>query len=196
MLQSKLKKLTLALLMGTMLVACSDAEVTSPGETNQVDNGGTGGGTGGGGGGGGQTGTCPAGTTVEPTVGNNTTCGISGTLTSSLTLTSGVIYQLKGRVDVGTDVGAAGNRAGGQSITLTIQPGVRIFGAGTTDFMVVNRGSKLIADGTATLPIVFTSRQDILGQATATSRSQWGGVVLLGRAPINSCPGPGGVVNQ
>lgn len=194
MLQSKLKKLTLALLMGTMLVACSDAEVTSPGETNQVDNGGTGGGTGGGGGGGGQTGTCPAGTTVEPTVGNNTTCGISGTLTSNLTLTSGVIYQLKGRVDVGTDVGAAGNRAGGQSITLTIQPGVRIFGAGTTDFMVVNRGSKLIADGTATLPIVFTSRQDILGQATATSRSQWGGVVLLGRAPINSCPGPGGVV--
>ena len=44
MLHSKLKKLTLALLMGTMLVACSDAEVSSPGENAQVDTGGTGGG--------------------------------------------------------------------------------------------------------------------------------------------------------
>lgn len=194
MLKTTFRKILLATCVGLTLAACSDAEVTSPGENSQVDNGGNSGGNNGGNNGGGQTGTCPAGTTTEPTVGNNTTCGISGVLTSNLTLTSGVIYQLKGRVDVGADVGAAGNKAGGQSVTLTIQPGVRVFGAGTTDFLVVNRGSRLVADGTATLPIVFTSRQDILGQATATSRGQWGGIVMLGRAPINSCPGPGGGV--
>ena len=61
MLHSKLKKLTLALLMGTMLVACSDAEVSSPGENAQVDTGGTGGGGTGGGTGGGAVGCPPVG---------------------------------------------------------------------------------------------------------------------------------------
>src|SRR5690606_6140670 len=120
-------------------------EVSSPGENAQVDNGGSGnGGNNGGNNGGGQTGTCPTGTTQTTAVGNNTTCAITGTLTSNLTLTSGVIYQLNGRVDVGADIGADGNRAGGQSVTLTVQPGVRIFGAGTNDFMVVNRGSRIV----------------------------------------------------
>ncbi len=190
-----LKKFIVAACAALALAACSDASVTSPGETSQVDTGGGGTGGGGTGGTGGQTGTCPAGTTAVTSVGNNTTCALSGTLLSNLTLTSGVIYQLNGRIDVGADVGGDGTKTGGQSVTLTVQPGVRVFGAGTSDFIVVNRGSRIIADGTATLPIVFTSRQDILGQATATSRSQWGGLVMLGRAPINSCPGPGGLAN-
>jgi uncharacterized membrane protein len=192
---TSLRHLILAACAALALAACGDANVTSPGENNQVDSGGSGGGGTGGGGTGGQTGTCPTGTTAVTSVGNNTTCAISGTLRSNLTLTSGVIYQLNGRVDVGVDVGGDGNRAGGQSVTLTIQPGVRVFGSGTNDFIVVNRGSRIVADGTATLPIVFTSRQDILGQATATSRSQWGGIVILGRAPINQCPGTGGLAN-
>ena len=189
------KKTVIAFCAAFALAACSEAGVSSPGETNQVDTGGGSSGGGTGGGTGGQTGTCPTGTTATTSVGNNTTCSISGTLTSNLTLTSGVIYQLNGRVDVGVDVGGDGNKAGGQSIALTIQPGVRIFGAGTSDFLVVNRGSRIVADGTATLPIILTSRQDILGQATATSRGQWGGLVILGRAPINSCPGAGGLAN-
>ncbi len=195
MLHSKLKKLTLALLMGTMLAACSDAEVSSPGENAQVDTGGTGGGTGGGGTGG-QTGTCPTGTTTLAAVGNNTTCALSGVITSNLTLTSGVIYQLNGIVEVGVDVGANGNRAGGQSVTLTVQPGVRVFGTSGQTALQVNRGSRLMAEGTPTLPIIFTSREDILGTAGATSRGQWGGLVILGRAPINACVGqPGGTVS-
>ena len=103
------------------IAACSEANVTSPGETDQVDSGG--GGTDGGSGGGtdGQTGTCPTGTTETTSVGNNTTCELTGTLLSNLTLTSGVIYQLTGRVEVGADVGSDGNTAGGQSVTLTVQ---------------------------------------------------------------------------
>lgn len=196
MLKTNLKKLTLALLMGAALAACSDAEVSSPGENAQVDTGGTGGTGGGGGGGGGQTGTCPTGTTTLPSVGNNTTCGLSGVITSNLTLTSGVIYQLNGIVEVGVDVGANGNRAGGQSVTLTVQPGVRVFGTSGQTALQVNRGSRIIAEGTPTLPIIFTSREDILGQAGATSRGQWGGLVILGRAPINACVGqPGGTTS-
>lgn len=190
-----LKHLLLAACAAFAIGACSEANVTSPGETNQVDDGGNdgdGGGSGGGGGGG-ETGTCPTGTSEVTAVGNNTTCELTGTLLSNLTLTSGVIYQLSGRVEVGADIGADGNAAGGQSVTLTVQPGVRVFGNSGADFLQVNRGSQLIADGTSTLPIIFTSRQDILGQATATSRGQWGGLIINGRAPINTCPGPGGV---
>jgi trimeric autotransporter adhesin len=189
-------RILFAMCTALALTACSEANVTSPGGSGQVDAGSTGGGTGGGGtGGGGQTGTCPTGTTVvTPGVGNNTTCAISGVIAQNLTLTSGVIYQLNGRVEVGNDIGADGNRAGGQVVTLTIQPGVRVFGNSGADFLQVNRGSRLIANGTSTLPITFTSRQDILGQATLTSRGQWGGIIINGRAPINSCPGPGGVI--
>jgi hypothetical protein len=191
---SSLRSLTIALCATLSLAACSEPDVSSPGETEQVDNGGGGNNGGGNGGTGGQTGTCPTGTVTQTErVGGNTTCGLSGVITSNLTLTSGVIYQLDGVVEVGVDVGGNGNKAGGQSVTLTIQPGVKIFGTSGQTALQVNRGSRIIADGTATLPITFTSRQDILGQATATSRQQWGGIVILGRAPINDCIGqPGG----
>ena len=187
-------RLLFAFFSALALAACSEANITSPGSSGQVDAGTGGGSVGGTGGTGGQTGTCPTGTTATSAVGNNTTCAISGVINQNLTLTSGVIYQLNGRVEVGSDVGGDGNKAGGQVVTLTIQPGVRVFGNSGADFIQVNRGSRIVADGTSTLPITFTSRQDILGQATATSRGQWGGLIMNGRAPINSCPGPGGLV--
>ena len=64
-----LKNVLVAACAVLALVACSDANVKSPGETSQVDSGGagTGGGTGGTGG---QTGTCPTGTTATTSVGN------------------------------------------------------------------------------------------------------------------------------
>ncbi|MDX2224951.1 MAG: hypothetical protein SFV21_19505 [Rhodospirillaceae bacterium] len=188
-------KLLFAFCSALALASCDNANITSPGGTGQVDGGSSGGGGGTGGGTGGQTGTCPTGTTAGTAVGNNTTCILTGVITQNLTLTSGVIYQLNGRVEVGNDTGGDGNRAGGLAVTLTIQPGVRVFGQSGADFLQVNRGSRIVANGTSTLPITFTSRQDILGQATATSRGQWGGVIINGRAPINSCPGPGGAAN-
>jgi hypothetical protein len=66
---------------------------------------------------------------------------------------------------------------------------VRVYGAAGLDYMVVNRGSQLFAEGTATNPIIFTSRQSIEGTTTVDSIGQWGGLVLLGRAPISNCPG-------
>lgn len=66
--------------------------------------------------------------------------------------------------------------------TLTIEPGTTILGdRQTKGTLVVEPGSRLIADGTRERPIVFTS-----GQAEHDRRpGDWGGVLLLGRAPIN-----------
>jgi hypothetical protein len=53
--------------------------------------------------------------------------------------------------------------------------------------LAVNRGNRINAVGTATQPIVFTSRDNVLGLVTDESQGQWGGVVLLGRAPVTDC---------
>jgi serine/threonine protein kinase len=66
--------------------------------------------------------------------------------------------------------------------TLTIEPGTTILGdRQTKGTLVVEPGSRLIAEGTRERPIVFTS-----AQAEGERRpGDWGGVLLLGRAPIN-----------
>jgi hypothetical protein len=136
---------------------------------------------------------CPSGTTNAGTInsvnGERRVCQISGRISSNLALAKvpGAIYSLSGRVDVGTDVGGDGNAAGGNGVTLTIDPGVVIFASSGNDFLVVNRGSRLVAEGTSTNPIVFTARSNVVGTATDSSQSLWGGVVMLGRAPISDC---------
>ncbi|WP_373995859.1 hypothetical protein, partial [Leptospira interrogans] len=81
---------------------------------------------------------------------------------------------------------------------LTIDPGVVIFGSSGADYLLIERGSQINAEGTASRPIVMTSRQNIVGTATEDSIGDWGGLVLLGRAPQNRCNVPGatgGTVN-
>ena len=73
------------------------------------------------------------------------------------------------------------------AVTLTIQPGVVVFASTGVAWLAVNRGNRINAVGTPTAPIVFTSRDNVLGLATDNSQGQWGGVVLLGRAPITDC---------
>lgn len=171
------------------LAACSQGgSIASPGATA----GGTpptGGGTGGGGTGGG-TATCPAGTTNAGALGSSTVCNITGEIVTNLTIprVAGVVYRLNGRVDVGRDLGAAGNAATGVAATLTIEPGVTLYGDVSGDILIVNRGSRIIADGNATNPIIFTAKEAIDGTVNvATSTRLWGGVVVLGRAPIRGC---------
>lgn len=102
----------------------------------------------------------------------------------------GLLYAMNGRVDVGTDDGpAADNSDGvtGTTVNLSIEPGVIIYGATGRSYLVVQRGSTIDAEGTATMPIVFTSRDNVLGVNNNASSQQWGGVVLLGRAPVSDC---------
>ncbi|GGB57627.1 hypothetical protein [Blastomonas aquatica] len=95
----------------------------------------------------------------------------------------GVIYSMGGRVDVGTDQGPTST---GTNVILTIDPGVVVFASGAA-FLAVNRGNQIDAVGTATQPIIFTGRQNITGAATDATSQLWGGIVLLGRAPITDC---------
>ncbi|HEU5058725.1 MAG TPA: hypothetical protein VFU21_19465, partial [Kofleriaceae bacterium] len=64
--------------------------------------------------------------------------------------------------------------------TLTIEPGTVIEGENDSSLVVTTSG-RLVAEGTASDPIVFTSSQPKGGRAAG----DWGGVVLLGLAPIN-----------
>lgn len=132
---------------------------------------------------------CPGGTIDRGTIATFRNCELSGRISADYTVQKlpGVIYSLAGPVNVGTDVGGDGNAAGGQRVTLTVQPGVVIFASAGTDYLVVNRGSRLNAVGTATQPIIFTARANVLGQTTDSSQGLWGGVILLGRAPISDC---------
>ena len=66
--------------------------------------------------------------------------------------------------------------------TLTIEPGTVIRGDfATTGTLTVTRGSRIVAEGTETNPIVFTSNKP----ASERKPGDWGGVILMGDAPIN-----------
>lgn len=101
----------------------------------------------------------------------------------NLPFITGLLYQISGRVNVGTDQGFAST---GTDVTVSIEPGVILFGQGES-FFVVNRGNAIQSNGTATRPIVWTSRDNVLGLSSDSSDGQWGGVVLLGRAPVSDC---------
>ena len=185
-------------LSAVALAACGGgaSEVASPGE------GSFGGGTSAGGSTGGSTGgtgtaaaDCPTGFTNVGTVVNGTlrNCQLPAKITGTLVvpLRSGTIYSVSGRVDVGDDQGgdAAAPKAGAAKGVLTLEPGVKVFGSAGLDYIVVNRGSQIYADGTASQPIIFTSKQSVEGTTGVDSIGQWGGLVILGRAPIANCPG-------
>lgn len=67
--------------------------------------------------------------------------------------------------------------------TMTIEPGTVIkgsFSGSDVAALIITRGAKIIAEGTPTEPIVFTS-------ASPNPQSgDWGGIVLCGKAPINT----------
>jgi uncharacterized membrane protein len=178
------------LAMALALGACSQgSEIASPGATNPGTPPG-GGGPGGGGGGGGGTATCPSGTTNAGALGSLTVCNLTGEILANTTLTNvaNVVYRLNGRVDIGRDIGASGTLTTGVAATLSIDPGVRLFGQAAGDMLIVNRGSRLNAIGTTNQPVIFTGRGDIEGTANPdTTDRLWGGVVMLGRAPIRGC---------
>ncbi|GGX75975.1 hypothetical protein GCM10011309_27540 [Litorimonas cladophorae] len=177
--------LLLATATSFALVACGGGSTASPGSTGPVTVNPPGGGT-----------TtpqadfdlvpndnCPTGTTLE-TITNATgtveACTITGTVTENLTLTAENGYALDGAVFVGED--------GGANVALTIPAGVTVFGKAGEDYLVVSRGSRLNALGTASEPIVMTSIEDVQGTVNAdTDRGLWGGLVINGFAPINDC---------
>ncbi len=143
---------------------------------------------------------CPTGTADVGTIstgGSQTlrNCQLAGTILGPLHLQNlrGTIYSLSGKVQVGQDQGPDANApiAGTQRGVLTIDAGVVLFGASGADFLAVNRGSQLNTDGNANAPTIMTSRNNVIGQSGASSIGEWGGLIILGRAPIGDCADQG-----
>ena len=91
-------------------------------------------------------------------------------IASDMTLTYPNVYTLKGFVYVP------------DGVTLTIEPGVVIKGdKATQGTLIIERGGKIMAQGTPERPIVFTSAQ----APGSRKPGDWGGIILLGKAPNN-----------
>lgn len=108
---------------------------------------------------------------------------------NDLTLTNDRIWYLVGRTSVV------------YGVTLTIQPGTIIKGlAGTganATCLIIARGARIDAQGTYDQPIIFTSETDnievgqLYGSSLApTVNGLWGGVIVLGNAPISAATSP------
>lgn len=75
--------------------------------------------------------------------------------------------------------------------TLTIEPGTVIKGAtaatpSEATALVIERGGRIIANGTESCPIVFTAQADPMdGTYPISNKGMWGGVVVLGKAHNN-----------
>lgn len=138
---------------------------------------------------------CPTGFVNAGVVANLRNCQLPALITGTLNvpLLTGVVYSVTSVVDVGQDRGGDPNNPLPNTTpgTLSIDPGVVIFGSGGLDFIRVNRGSQIQAIGTPAAPIIFTSRADVedANLADEAPGAQWGGLLVLGRAPINDgCP--------
>ncbi len=95
---------------------------------------------------------------------------ISGDITSNITLTADRVWVLDGFVFVKNNA------------ILTIEPGTLIKAkVGQKSALVITQGSKIMAEGTAQKPIVFTSGRPVGERAPG----DWGGLVLIGRASTN-----------
>ena len=103
------------------------------------------------------------------------TTTLTGNINTTITLTSDKVWTLKGYVYV-TD-----------GAKLIIQPGTTIVSdVAEKGALCIERGSQIIAEGTSTKPIVFTSGRPE-GQR---SPGDWGGIVILGRAKTNRSSEP------
>ena len=88
---------------------------------------------------------------------------------------------------VGQDV-SSGAPAGGEGPTLTIAAGSRLAFSTSADYVLINRGSQIIANGSASAPITFTAFGDVVSDtAGANDVSLWGGLVINGNGITNNC---------
>lgn len=111
---------------------------------------------------------------------------VNSNIAANTTWSKDNVYILDGRVYVV------------EGVTLTIQPGTVIKGkpraAQDASALVIARGGKIEAVGTPAEPIVFTAEADNLnGNLGQNDRGLWGGVVILGRARVNTASGQGNI---
>lgn len=107
--------------------------------------------------------------------GNNeetNTINLSGVYTENLTLESGTEYIVTGPVLMS------------DGTTLSIEAGtiIKAQPVGVNAYIAIQQGAKIMANGTATEPVIMTSN------SSTPAAGDWGGLVICGKAPINSTP--------
>lgn len=117
-----------------------------------------------------------------PALAQPTTATLTGIVSSDRTLDASQVYSLDGEVYVESGV------------TLTIPAGTVLKGkqspsnGNNVSALIIQRGGRLVADGRADAPIIFTTEFDDVNDPFDTNeaqRSLWGGVILLGNATNN-----------
>ena len=101
-----------------------------------------------------------------------TTINLSGVYTQDLTLNPEMEYIVSGPVLM----------ADGTTLSIPAGMTIKAEPVGVNAYIAIQQGARINAIGTASNPIVFTSN------STTPSSGDWGGLVLCGRAPINSTP--------
>lgn len=104
-------------------------------------------------------------------VSGSPTVVLSGSIAANRTMTPDTNYILRGFVYVNSGA------------TLTINAGTKIVGDTTAlgSALFVLRGARIVANGTATQPVVFTSQRSAGNRAPG----DWGGLILVGNARNN-----------
>ncbi|VXB10670.1 conserved exported hypothetical protein [Flavobacterium sp. 9AF] len=101
---------------------------------------------------------------------------LAGYISQNTTLYSRDTYLLEGTVYVINNA------------VLTIEQGTVIRGDEKTNgTLVITKGAKIIAEGTESFPIVFTTNKD----SYSRKPGDWGGIVIMGDAPVNNFGGIG-----
>ncbi len=95
------------------------------------------------------------------------------------------------------DLSAAGIAAGGDGSVLRIEAGSTIAFRSSDEYFVINRGSQIFAEGSATAPITITSTTDAVdGTVDAEADGQWGGMLINGFGVTNKCEYTGSLLDD
>jgi len=121
----------------------------------------------------------PTPTTTTSTTGNVVEISSSKEGTGTVTWSADSVYKLNGFVFVN------------EGQTLTIEPGTVIKGlpgqGSGASALIIAKGGKIMAEGTADKPIIFTAvADDMNGSVPDDAVSLWGGVIILGKATTSN----------
>lgn len=98
------------------------------------------------------------------------------------------VHIFQNSLFVGTDVSSGVAPASGTGPKLTIQAGNNIAFTDSGDYLLITRGSQIIADGSPTAPITFTGFTDAVSKTAGAYDVQlWGGIVINGNGVTNNC---------
>lgn len=109
-------------------------------------------------------------------------------------LADGGLHIFEDSLFVGEDVNASAAAAGkrvpqdGEGPTLTIAAGAKLAFSASEDYIMIARGSRIVAEGTKAKPIVISAVTDLRDNAaTEGDRGLWGGILINGNGLTNKC---------